>query len=656
AYENFGQAALGNVGDRGAGRVNSWFDHSYPTHNSNRNLTRWDGVTIAFDASSPARIGESWYDGHGGIDFGWHIQNEPIYAAAPGLVIDTVTSCRVGNQACGDYFGNRVWIDHGNGYATVYAHMKTVTVTVGTAIHSPAAQPLGIMGNTGRSLGTHLHFALYFDANHDGRWTRDEVLDPYGWLRAGQDPWRGVSRYLWKYPIWTRQLVAPGAAAADRTLNSPSGQVTVTVPSAALSSAAVLELWDVPPGADPAAEWRSTGYSFLLTGRQRGSTMALVEPLTLTLAAHLRSLPHVDMSKLALRRWDEGAETWSALPTTVNRARTQVTALSTEVGRFDLHAPLVCPADIQEPDDHYGAAQAILPNAGPVVRLFDIRQDLDWFLFEAQAGGVYRLRVRGLAPGVQPVLGLYDSDTVAPLALVVEAQGTMTTTATWRAPLAGTYLLRAAPAAGSASGCSAAYELRVDQVRAPQAVSLSGPATGQVAVPYTFTAAVSPLSATLPITYSWEVPGQAQAGAGKALSNTVTVSWSAPGTYRLVITATNSAGSVSTAHSVVIQPPVQADLSASPVSGGAPLKVTFENTSEGDYTESLWDFGDGKTSRDANPSHTYEAAGVYTVTLTVNGPGGKDSEIKARYVEVQAGAPVAPSGAFRVYLPFVRKR
>lgn len=658
AYTTFAQAALGNVGQRGAGRVNSWFDHSYPTHNSNKNLTRWDGVTIAIDAASPARVGESWYDGHGGIDFGWHVPNEPIYAAAPGLVIDTVTTCRVGNQACGDYFGNRVWIDHGNGYATVYAHLKTVTVTVGTEIHSPATQPLGIMGNTGRSLGTHLHFGLYFDANHDGRWTRDEVVDPYGWMRAAKDPWRGVSRYLWKHPIWTRKLVEPDAPAVERTLSSPSGLVTITVPAAALSSAAVLELWDVPPGADPDAEWRSTGYSFLLTGQQRGGTLTLAEPLTLTLAGNLRNVPHVDMGKLALRRWDEAAKAWSALPTTINSARTQVTALSTEVGRFDLHAPLICPADIQEPDDHHGAAQAILPGAGPVVRLFDIRQDLDWFLFEARAGSVYRLQVRGLAPGVQPVLRLYDSDTVAPLPVVVEAQGTVTATATWRAPLSGTYLLRATPATGSTTGCSAAYELRVDEARAARAVSLSGPATGNVGEPYTFTARVSPLTATLPITYSWHVPGPLEVGVGQGVTDTVTVAWSAPGTYRLVITATNDAGSVSAAHSVVIQPPLEAGLSASPVSGPAPLEVTFTNTSVGDFSESLWDFGDGHTSRSANSIHTYEAAGVYTVTLTVSGPGGEDTEIKAAYVHVEAAprpvSPPAGGGNFRIYLPVVR--
>jgi murein DD-endopeptidase MepM/ murein hydrolase activator NlpD len=654
AYTNFAQAALGNLGGRGEGRVNSWFDHSYPNHSSNKNLTRWDGVTIAFGASSPPRVGESWYDGHGGIDFGWHIPNEPVYAAAPGLVIDTVASCRVGDRSCGNYFGNRVWIDHGNGYATVYAHMKTVTVTVGTVIHTPVNQPLGIMGNTGRSLGTHLHFALYFDANRDGSWSRDEVVDPYGWLLAASDPWHRLSSYLWKHPIWTRQRVDPGAPAAYGILSSPSGLVTVTVPSGALSSPAVFELWDVPPGADPVAEWRSTGRSFLLTGQQQGSSPLLSEPLTLTLAGDLRNLLHVDMAKLTLRRWDERSKTWSAVSTTVNKARTQVTALATELGRFDLHAPLICPADIQEPDDHHGAAHGILPDGTPVTRLFDIRQDVDWFLFEAQAGAVYRFQVRGLAPGVQPVLALYDSDAAAPLVPAFKAQGTETATGTWRAPLAGTYLLRATPAPGSTTGCSAAYELRVDQLYAPEGVSLSGPATGKVSVSYTFKATVSPLAATLPISYEWQVPGQPGAGIERGLSDTITISWSAPGTYNLVITASNSAGSVSATHSVVIQPPLRAGLSATPASGRAPLKVTFNNTSVGAYTESLWDFGDGKTSRAQNPSHTYGAAGVYTVTLTVSGPDGEDTVTRAGYVQVEAGAPAAPGRAFRVFLPSVR--
>ncbi|MFN2169371.1 MAG: SBBP repeat-containing protein, partial [Anaerolineae bacterium] len=191
SYTNFALAALGNAGDRGPGRVNSWFDHDTPNHISNRSLTRWDGVKLVLSGSHLPRIGESWYDGHGGIDFHWETLDETIYAAAPGTVVDTVDNCRLGDQRCGNGFGNRVWIDHGNGYATVYAHLKSVQVAANTLITDPAAQPLGIMGNTGRSLGTHLHFALYFDRNKDRHWTSDEVVDPYGWLGSSPDPWRG---------------------------------------------------------------------------------------------------------------------------------------------------------------------------------------------------------------------------------------------------------------------------------------------------------------------------------------------------------------------------------------------------------------------------------------------------------------------------------
>ena len=49
----------------------------------------------------------------------------------------------------------------------------------------------------------------------------------------------------------------------------------------------------------------------------------------------------------------------------------------------------------------------------------------------------------------------------------------------------------------------------------------------------------------------------------------------------------------------------------------APYDVLFEDRSQ-DVTDILWDFGDGNTSTDPNPSHTYAATGDYTITLTAN--------------------------------------
>ena len=84
---------------------------------------------------------------------------------------------------------------------------------------------------------------------------------------------------------------------------------------------------------------------------------------------------------------------------------------------------------------------------------------------------------------------------------------------------------------------------------------------------------------------------------------------------------------------------VYAHFTASPTSGLAPLAVSFTDQSVGEITEWAWDFGDGSTSTEQNPSHSY-AAGDYHVSLTVTGPGGSDTETKADYIEAQ-GAVVA---------------
>lgn len=69
-------------------------------------------------------------------------------------------------------YGNRVMIDHGNGYVTLYAHMSVVRVSVGQSVNK--GDVIGDMGSTGRSTGVHLHFEIRQGGN---------ALNPAGFLR-----------------------------------------------------------------------------------------------------------------------------------------------------------------------------------------------------------------------------------------------------------------------------------------------------------------------------------------------------------------------------------------------------------------------------------------------------------------------------------------
>lgn len=89
-----------------------------------------------------------------------------------------------------------------------------------------------------------------------------------------------------------------------------------------------------------------------------------------------------------------------------------------------------------------------------------------------------------------------------------------------------------------------------------------------------------------------------------------------------------------------------ADFTASPLTGPAPLTVAFVNLSFGNYTASLWDFGDGNTSTATHPVHVYAAPGVYTVTLTVSNETESATTSRPGFVRVlqRLHFPVAMSG------------
>ena len=101
---------------------------------------------------------------HTGLDFRAPY-GQKVLATAPGRV---VAAGYVGS------YGNMVEVDHGDGYATRYAHLSAVSVREGDDV--TAGTPLGRLGSTGRSTGPHLHYETRVNG---------EPEDPTRWLAAG---------------------------------------------------------------------------------------------------------------------------------------------------------------------------------------------------------------------------------------------------------------------------------------------------------------------------------------------------------------------------------------------------------------------------------------------------------------------------------------
>ena len=62
--------------------------------------------------------------------------------------------------------------------------------------------------------------------------------------------------------------------------------------------------------------------------------------------------------------------------------------------------------------------------------------------------------------------------------------------------------------------------------------------------------------------------------------------------------------------------------------------TTFINLSTDNPETFLWDFGDGNTSTDKNPTHTYTDLGSYTVSLTVTNEYGENTTVKTDYIKI----------------------
>jgi len=174
--------------------------------------------------------------------------------------------------------------------------------------------------------------------------------------------------------------------------------------------------------------------------------------------------------------------------------------------------------------------------------------------------------------------------------------------------------------------------------------------TGYITVskPITVAFAATPLTGLVPLTvtftnsstnatgYLWDF-GDGQTGTTISPTHTYTQ----VGIYTVTMTATNPGDRQTLTRTgyITAYVPVTAAFTAVPLTGFAPLTVTFVNSSTG-ATSYLWNFGTGATLTVISPTYTYNQPGVYTVTLRTAGPGG--SSILTRTSLITVYEPINP--------------
>ncbi|MGO1488733.1 MAG: PKD domain-containing protein [Arachnia sp.] len=190
---------------------------------------------------------------------------------------------------------------------------------------------------------------------------------------------------------------------------------------------------------------------------------------------------------------------------------------------------------------------------------------------------------------------------------------------------AGTYTVSLTVSDGSGGTDEVSKDVTVSPENQAPVAAFSGSVSGLSVV---FDSAGSSDPDGDALTYAWAF------GDGESSSEaSPTHTYAAAGTYTVSLTVSDgSGGTDEVSKDVTVSPENQAPVAAfsGSVSG---LSVVFDSAGssdpDGDALSYAWAFGDGGSSTEANPSHTYAAAGTYTVSLTVSdGEGGTDEFTK----------------------------
>ena len=172
-----------------------------------------------------------------------------------------------------------------------------------------------------------------------------------------------------------------------------------------------------------------------------------------------------------------------------------------------------------------------------------------------------------------------------------------------------------------------------------------GGGTGPVNDPPVASFTATPLSGNVPLTVSfvstssntstnsWDFNND---GNNDATGSQVSYIYNEVGTFSVKLESSGAGGTDTLIRENYITVAASAptvSFSGEPTSGTKDLRVQFTNNSQ-NYNSLIWDFGDGNSSTDTNPIHTYNTIGSYDVSLSATGDGGTETNSLTGYINV----------------------
>jgi len=220
-------------------------------------------------------------------------------------------------------------------------------------------------------------------------------------------------------------------------LTDATGRMTYKFPNGAFGDyKGNIQTWPGRHKHDFDQNYRFIMDSMLVIGDIKQSTdFKFLKPVEITAKYDEQYLTHLDRTEITFLFTKDATGTtrnpWTTLSTQLDPQHYTASTTGEQAGNYVLVAPLLCPEDTSEFDDNYDSSRTIgevgatyydgpgtapriigTPFGQKISRIFDVKQDEEWFHFEARKGTTYIMETSDLAQGVKPLIIIYDTDGV----------------------------------------------------------------------------------------------------------------------------------------------------------------------------------------------------------------------------------------------------